>query len=562
MHSPEPARPPEMLEHRPEARAFKVEDIMLEIQRGRLRIPSFQRRLAWDRGDARKLVDSLYRGYPVGTLLLWETSAHEAQMQWGSLRLQADTRPDALLVVDGQQRLVSLARVLLTTDDDADDFALYFDLDLREFVFPASAERHDDDPARWLPLNRLLNSEHLFEWLYERQPSRERRERALQLGKRLREYDIPAYIVRHGSESILREIFGRLNSMGKKLEAAEVFDALNGTRTGARPSSLAYMVSVLDISLDFGQIDEDILYRVLRVLHGLDVISGGHAEPLRLADDLAAKLYSETEQATRRVVQFLQRSAGISHYNLLPYKQPMVTLGKFFHHHPAPQARSRELLARWLWRGALNGAHLGNAVSTRAALDRIDPMDEEKAVQGMIAMVGRISPVLPAATDQFNFRFAASKLQAIALLELHPRNLVTGELLDLNTLLDYQQSRHDPPFPQIFKDRAGKNEPGLFFSVANRLAHPVQSGLRKLLLQVQDAVILTSHGITVDAFSALQAGDGQRFLRLRATTLQQHFAKVFARHARWDASDRPSLASLVVSDDDEEIPQMNGGLVT
>ena len=498
MHSPEPARPPEMLEHRPEARAFKVEDILLEIQRGRLRIPSFQRRLAWDRGDARKLVDSLYRGYPVGTLLLWETSAHEAQMQWGSLRLQADNRPDALLVVDGQQRLVSLARVLLTTDDDADEFALYFDLDLREFVFPATAERHGDDPARWLPLNRLLNSEHLFEWLYERQPSRERRERALQLGKRLREYDIPAYIVRQGSESILREIFGRLNWATKRLEVAEVFDALNSVRTG-HPAPRTAM----------GQ-----------------------------------------ERMAWPVMRFLQREAGIPHASLLPSKQPLVTLGKFFFHHPKPRSRSRELLARWLWRGALNGSHLGNTVSTRAALDRIDPEDEERAVQGMLDMVGRTKPVLPAATDPFNFRFAASKLQALALLELQPRHLETGELLDLAAPLDYQQANQVPPFPPLLQDRAVKG--GLGLSVANRLAHPVQQGLRKTLLQVQDAAILASHGITAEAFSALHSGDSQQFLHLRATTLQQHFEHVFARHARWDASDRPSLASLVVSDDDED----------
>ncbi|MEN9368956.1 MAG: hypothetical protein RL489_3314 [Pseudomonadota bacterium] len=552
MPLPEPSRFPEMLDHRPEARAFKVEDIMLEIQRGRLRIPSFQRRLSWDRGDARKLVDSLYRGYPVGTLLLWETSAHEEQMQWGSLRLKADTRPDALLVVDGQQRLVSLARILLTTDEDEDDFALYFDLDDKVFVAPTLLGRHADDPARWLPLNRLLNSERLFEWLYDQKPSRERREQALLLGKRLREYDIPAYIVRHGSESVLREIFGRMNSMGKKLEAAEVFDALNGTRSGERTSSLTDMVRVLDRTLAFGQIDEEILYRLLRVLHGLDVVPSGHAEPLRLSGNIASELYAQTEQTTRQVVQFMRRHAGIPHYSLLPYKQPMVTLGKFFYHHPTPRPRSCELLARWLWRGALNGLHRGDTVSTRAALDRIDSQDEEHAVQRMIEMVGRHQPILPSTTDPFNFRFAASKLQAIALLELQPRHLETGELLDLNPFLDDPPTRRDPPFAHLVKGHGASDVLGR--SVANRLAYPVQAGLRKTLLQVRDPLVLASHGISAEAFMALQANNSQHFLELRAATLQQHFEQVFARHARWDASDRPSVAALVVPDDDEDEP--------
>lgn len=544
------ASEPEMLEHRPEARAFKIEDMMLEIRRGRLRIPSFQRRLAWDRGDARKLIDSLYRGYPVGTLLLWETSAHEDQWQWGALRLEAGARPDALLVVDGQQRLVSLARILLTTDEQDDDFALYFDLDTTEFVFPPSAGRVEEDRSRWLPMNRLLDSERLFEWLYEREPSRERREQALLLGKRIREYDIPAYIVRNGTEATLREIFGRLNSMGKRLEAAEVFDALNGTRTGQRPSSLAHMTQVLQQSLDFGRLDEDILYRLLRVLHGVDVIQAGGDEPLRLDTKLAAELYARTEQVTRLVIGFIRRYAGVPHYNLLPYKQPLVTLGKFFHHHPQPQARSCELLARWVWRGALSGSHRGDAVSTRTALDLIDPDDEDRSVQRMLQMVGHERPTVPAATDRFNFRFAASKLQALALLELNPRDLETGEPLDMGRLLDYRETEKEPPFALALKGLRG--EDSLSQSVANRLAHSARPGLRRLLMQVTSEATLVSHGISKEAFAALHSGDTAQFLRLRASTLQDHFEQVFARHARWGSSDRPSLSSLIVADDEVE----------
>ena len=84
------------------------------------------------------------------------------------------------------------------------------------------------------------------------------------------------------------------------------------------------------------------------------------------------------------------------------------------------------------------------------------------------------------------------------------------------------------------------------------MAHPVRSGLRKTLLQVTDDATLASHGISPEALSALQGGDNVRFLSLRAATLQPHFEQVFARHARWDASDRPSLSSLVVSDDEED----------
>ena len=549
MKSTTPPPSPDLLEQRPEARAFKIEDLMQEIQRGRLRIPSFQRRLAWDRSDARKLLDSLYRGYPVGTLLLWETAAQAEQWHWGALPLRADARPDALLVVDGQQRLVSLARVLLTTDEQVDDFALLFDLDNKALVFPHQAPGREDDPARWLPMNRLLDSERLFAWLYDQAPSKARRDHALQLGKRIREYDIPAYIVRQGSEDVLRDIFGRLNTRGKQLEAAEVFDALNGTRTGQRPTSLAEMTEVLARSLDFGHIESKVLYRLLRVLHGQDVIGSGRDEPLRLKPSQADVLYAQTEAVMRRVIHFVQHHAGVAHVHLLPYKQPLVTLGKFFHHHPQPSPRSIELLTRWLWRGALNGTHLGDTVSTRTALARIDPEDENRSVQQMLAMVGQDRPTLPQATDRFSFQDAASKLQALALLELQPRDLETGELLDLGSHLNDREAKADPPFVPIVSRLPGMA--ALVQSAANRLAHPpCAGGARRRLLQVMDAEVLASHGISPEALAALRAGNVEAFLRLRAATLQPHFEQVFARHARWDASDRPAIAALMVPDDE------------
>ena len=539
---------PEMLAHRPEARAFKIEDLMREIAEGRLRIPTFQRRLAWDRSDARKLVDSLYRGYPVGTLLFWQTTAPQDQWRWGTLEIRADGRQDAWLVVDGQQRLVSLARVLLTSDTPPEDFALYFDLDTPQFVSPPSEGAREDDASRWLPLNRVLDSEKLFEWLYEKQPTKERRERALQLGKRIREYDIPAYIVRSESEMTLREIFGRLNSMGKRLEASEVFDALNGARSGQRPSTLAQMALELMQSTSFGRLDDDILYRLLRVLHGADVIQSGRTDPLRLEGTQAAALYADTEQAARRAIDFISRDVGIPHYLLMPYKQPLVTLGKFFHFHPQPKPRSRELLARWVWRGALTGAHRGDSVSTRKALDQVVAGDEEGSVQRMLEMVGREAPRLPHVTDRFHFRYAASKLQALALLELIPCDLETGEPLDIGSLLNYRETEKEPPFVAILKPKS--TDLSLVATVANRLAHPDRPRLRRWLEEA-DADILTSHGISSDARLALRSGDFGGFLRQRADYLQRHFEQVFARQARWQDSDRPSISALVVPDEED-----------
>lgn len=248
---------PEALERRPEARAFKVEDLLAELRLGRVRIPAFQRGIRWKCEDAANLFDSLYRGYPVGTLLFWVASAEPAEVRFGTVHISGGARTDALWVVDGQQRLVSLARVLLAPEPDIDEFALYFDLDLVRFVRPP--RNLAEDPSRWLPMTEVLDSERLMQWAFEHVAKNlVRRERAFTLGRRIREYEIPAYLVRTAREETLREVFGRTNSTGKRLKQTEVFDALHGARGQPRPATITQIVSSLE-TLDFGRVEEKLL---------------------------------------------------------------------------------------------------------------------------------------------------------------------------------------------------------------------------------------------------------------------------------------------------------------
>ncbi|NML13417.1 DUF262 domain-containing protein [Azohydromonas caseinilytica] len=536
---------PDALERRPEARAIRVEDLLAEVKRGRIRIPPFQRALRWESEDARKLLDSIYRGYPIGTLLLWETQAEAQELHFGSISIAAHLRPDAWWVVDGQQRVVSLIRVLLTIHPSTDEFALYFDLDSAEFALASAIKTLKDDPARWLPLAVVLDSEQLFQWMLDQRPEGHRREQAVRVGKRIREYDIPIYVVHTDSEATLREIFGRVNNSGKQLQAFEVFDALHGARAVSRPATVADIVEELR-ELSFGTVEQKILYRLLRVLTGADVTDRGGKGVLRLSDEEARKAYADTAAAAKQVIQFLKLDVGIVHYDLLPYKQPLVTLGKFFHHHPTPLPRSRELLARWLWRGALNGAHRGDTVSTRRALDQIDQFDEERSVQNMLAQVANIPNEAPSAKEPFNFRFAYGKLQILALIELSPRDLENGTPLAIPKLFERTEREEEAPVPEITFSASE----GLERSTANRLLHPRKIGMRQLLSNCSDESTLKSHAVTPEAHEALRKGDVQAFLQLRASTLDKHFNNFFAQRARWEDTDRPSVSSLAITEED------------
>ena len=77
-----------------------------EIDRGRIGMPEMQRPFVWTDYQVRDLFDSIYNGYPVGYLLLWDDGA-SANTRVIGVDQKADERP-RYLIIDGQQRLTSL----------------------------------------------------------------------------------------------------------------------------------------------------------------------------------------------------------------------------------------------------------------------------------------------------------------------------------------------------------------------------------------------------------------------------------------------------------------------
>ncbi len=88
-----------------------VEELVSMIERGELRLPEMQRRYVWRSTRVRDLLDSLYRGYPSGAILLWETD-EKVPLQDMAVKQAANPFPSTRLLLDGQQRLTSLAAVI------------------------------------------------------------------------------------------------------------------------------------------------------------------------------------------------------------------------------------------------------------------------------------------------------------------------------------------------------------------------------------------------------------------------------------------------------------------
>ncbi|CCE11423.1 conserved hypothetical protein [Bradyrhizobium sp. STM 3843] len=89
--------------------AYPLVALIEDIGLGKIGLPEIQRPFVWPNVNVRNLFDSLYRGYPVGYLLFWETGADPEMRRIGE---PSDQKAPSLAIVDGQQRLTSLYAVI------------------------------------------------------------------------------------------------------------------------------------------------------------------------------------------------------------------------------------------------------------------------------------------------------------------------------------------------------------------------------------------------------------------------------------------------------------------
>ena len=118
------------------------------ITAGKIRVPRFQRTFVWKQADLHALLDSVLRGFPIGSILIWETEeAVETTKNIGPIEIGPP--PDGMVgyLLDGQQRVSTLVGTLRLPDNvtsivDQVDWRIYCDLDTGEFLrAPAEVNR-------------------------------------------------------------------------------------------------------------------------------------------------------------------------------------------------------------------------------------------------------------------------------------------------------------------------------------------------------------------------------------------------------------------------------------
>jgi hypothetical protein len=174
-----------------------VQEVLSGIHEKRYLLPAIQREFVWDQDQIRRLVDSLMRGYPIGSFLLWDVQAatashytfydfltnfHERDHPYAT-KATVPTGQSTVAILDGQQRLTSLniaiygshaekkkyawwnspdafpkKRLYLNLLEDPDHEELSLRYDLR-FLTDAEAKPGEGEPARWFRVGDILGLE-------------------------------------------------------------------------------------------------------------------------------------------------------------------------------------------------------------------------------------------------------------------------------------------------------------------------------------------------------------------------------------------------------------------
>lgn len=137
---------------------MQLNTILDQIDMGGIALPEFQRGYVWNRDQVRNLMTSLYRGHPVGSLLVWETQTDQvSDHARGDGQLSAGT---VKLLLDGQQRITSLYGLVRGKapkffDGNANAFTgLFFNLETETFTFYMPTIM-DGNPM-WINITELM----------------------------------------------------------------------------------------------------------------------------------------------------------------------------------------------------------------------------------------------------------------------------------------------------------------------------------------------------------------------------------------------------------------------
>jgi len=547
---------PTTLDSRPTAATYDVETLVKMSWEGTLRIPHFQREFRWNWEDARKLMDSIIKGYPIGSLLLWTRPAPEQTIRLGELTIIAPAMTEALWVVDGQQRLTSLANALSPDGQTSPRFAIAYDLGSHDLVHTPQFEN-----PQVIPLSVIFDLQQILKWFSRYPHISEYLDEATSLTRKIRQFEVPAYLVSQSDPTVLQDIFDRMNNYGKRLSRAEIFSALNAGDEDDSDNTLTFdsIADHIAEDLNFGKLDSDTVLAAVLARRGPEVRRDIRTEFTGHNDEGRDLAYRAGEVALLRAVAFLQQDVGVPHIAMLAYRYLLVVLARVFAFYPELDARNRRLLKRWYWRAAVVGPERfkgGTPNAARVLCTQVVQDDVSVSIQGLLRAVNRPTPPTPE-LGRFATNDASTKILLCTWWSLGPRDPSTAEPYDQSdlaeSLADSQTARVAIRYILPSKDIPSDTRQW----AANRALMPrLQVDPRELITLLshrpldldEDAwkSMLASHSITPILSELLWKEEYRKFIDERQKILQTHAQDFLSRAGEWMFEDTPPIDSLII----------------
>lgn len=342
---------------------FKLLD---DVKKGHILLPRFQRPFVWDEEQRVDLLDSVRRGMPIGSLLVWRTEKHaltcHTNLRGWEVAKRRRLAPWTYLI-DGHQRMMTLLSSLtppdpgLYNEEDPGDrlrWPIYYDLTGEAFVFPP--RRGGSVPETWMPVHLLLSGEETYKFcepLYAAGHNVEAR-RAASLHSRFADYWIPVIPLVTDDFTTVTVGFQRINKGSTPLKELHMLHAVIAAKgiDLLRELEKAYNKHLKGLGEGWEGIDEDDVLACAKLALGLGIYE---RDPEKVADKLGARIDAIDVAAERmgKAAMFLDEMCGVRRIGYLPYRYQMVLVTLAFSAGTGrPSSTQVAQIVRWFWRSS------------------------------------------------------------------------------------------------------------------------------------------------------------------------------------------------------------------
>ena len=437
--------------------ARKIDRLITRIEEGDIKIPAFQRGFVWKQDQVMQLLDSIYHDYPIGSILLWDSSERLKSTRniGGFLIPEREPEYPVNYVLDGQQRLATIYATFCRDrrgdpqnaryEIDPDTFKIYFDLDTSQFV--ASSDLVNEHVN--FKMSSLLNIDEFYDVVSKL--DNKYRKKARELQSKFMNYEIPVVTTKKRDKEEVGIIFERINNTGTRLTTLDLMVAWTWGEEFHLREELDQILETLEAK-GFGETPDKI---ILQCLAGIIEKTTKTRDILKLKPETVRNSIDILNSSLGKSIDFLSTELNVVSRDFLPHSHQIVPLTFFFSRVNTPDQEQSKILKQWFWKTSFSKRYSG---STDMKMND-DIAFFEKVVNHGYSDINKYSYSVDKAT-LVNQRFSKSSPFARAFLLLlaqkNPRNLVNGNRIDLGVALsEYNAKEYHHIFPRAFLKTKG-----------------------------------------------------------------------------------------------------------